>query len=106
LKILPLLRLGAESLRTRGYHDDETVTPEMMLDYDEGQLICSSARVVTDQGVWVCPILLDSPEARMGGTLEEAMTPYPLRHSACFTCYAYGAICSNPSSSFGATTHA
>lgn len=104
LKVLPSLKLGAEVGRTRGYQEDERVTPAMMEGFDTSQLVCSSARVVTDQGVWVCPILLDSPEAKMGDTLSEAMTDYPLRHQACYTCWNYGAICSNVSTVASPTT--
>lgn len=97
LKILPTLRLGAEIDRCRGYHDEERVTREMMDGYDTLQLICSHSRIVTDRGVFVCPILIDSPDARLGDTLAESQRPFPLRHRACFTCYQYGALCSNPS---------
>lgn len=106
LKILPLLKLGAEVDRHEGYSDAEQVTADMMTEYDQGQLLCSSARVVTNQGVWVCPILLDSPEARMGDTLAETMRDYPLRHKACYTCWRYGAICSNAAGSATMTTDA
>ncbi len=95
LKILPSLKLGAEIARTRGYHNEERITPEMMSGYDVSQLVCSSARVVTDQGIWVCPILIDSPDARLGNKLSESLVDYPLRHNACFTCWSFGAICSN-----------
>jgi len=98
LKILPLLRLGAEVQRTGGYGREARVTRAMMENYDQSQLVCSSARLVTDQGVWVCPILLDSPEARVGDTLTEAIGDYPLRHAACHTCWRFGAICSNATS--------
>jgi molybdenum cofactor biosynthesis enzyme MoaA len=97
IKILPTLRIGAETQRQRGYRDDEHVTPEMMEGYDAGQLLCSHSRIVTDRGVYVCPILIESADARLGTTLAEAACPYPLAHSACFTCYQYGALCSNAS---------
>jgi len=97
LKILPVLRLGAEIERTHGYGDAERVDEQMMRGFDASQLICEHSRIVTDRGVYVCPILIDSPDARLGDTLEEALGPYPLRHSACYTCYQHGAICSNPS---------
>ncbi len=97
VKVLPTLRIGAEVRRHRGYHAGERVTPEMMEGYDTGLLICSHGRIVTDRGVFVCPILIDSPDARLGGTLGEALGPYPLRHQACFTCYQHGALCANPS---------
>lgn len=98
LKILPTLRLGAESERQRGYRADERVTPEMMQSFDPSLLLCNRGRIVTDRGVFVCPILIEAPDARLGDTLPEALTPYPLRHHACFTCYQYGTICSNASS--------
>jgi hypothetical protein len=98
LKVLPRLRIGAEEQRTCGYEDFERVTAEMLAEYDASRLICSHSRVVTDRGVYVCPILLDAPDARLGATLEEAQRGFALRHGACYTCYLYGAICTNPSS--------
>jgi MoaA/NifB/PqqE/SkfB family radical SAM enzyme len=98
LKILPTLRLGAEVDRQRGYHDNERVTLEMMESFDQGLLICNHSRIVTDRGICVCPILIEAPDARMGSTLQESLSPYSLRHHACFTCYQYGTICANASS--------
>ena len=98
LKVLPRLQIGAEEQRTAGYGEFERVTPAMMDGYDADQLICSHSRVVTDRGIYVCPILLDAPDARMGETLEQAAAAYPLKHGACYTCYQFGAICTNPSS--------
>jgi MoaA/NifB/PqqE/SkfB family radical SAM enzyme len=98
LKVLPTLRLGAEVARQRGYHDEERVTPEMLDEFDLNQLICNHSRIVTDRGVYVCPILIEAPDARLGETLQESATAYPLRHQACYTCYQYGTLCANPSS--------
>jgi AdoMet-dependent heme synthase len=98
LKILPTLRLGAEVQRQRGYRDDERVTPEMLDGFDQGLLICNHSRIVTDRGVFVCPILIEAADARLGDTLPESLAAYPLRHHACYTCYQYGTICSNASS--------
>lgn len=97
LKVLPRLKLGAETQRTAGYTADERVTAAMLADFDVGKLICSHSRVVTDRGVCVCPILLDAPEARLGATLAEAARPFAVTHGACYTCYQYGSICTNPS---------
>ncbi len=97
LKILPSIKLGAEARRTRGYSDCERVTHEMMCGFDLSKLICSHARLLTDRGVWVCPILPDAPEARMSDSVSNALGGYPLRHQACFTCWKHGAICLNSS---------
>jgi AdoMet-dependent heme synthase len=96
LKVLPTLRIGAEAERQRGYRDEERVTPEMMEGFDTGKLVCEHSRIVSDRGVHVCPILVEAPDALLGGTLAESLRDYALRHQACFTCYLYGNICSNP----------
>ncbi len=97
LKILPTLRLGAEVNRSHGYRDSERVHADMMQDYDVSQLVCEHSRIVTDRGVHVCPILIESPDSWLGKTLDEASKPFRIGHGACFTCYQYGAICANPS---------
>ena len=99
LKILPRLKIGAEADRTEGYGQFDRVTHELLEEFDLGQLICNHSRVVTDRGIAVCPILLDSPDAIMGETLDDADRDFPLAHGACFTCYQYGAICTNAASS-------
>jgi AdoMet-dependent heme synthase len=96
VKLLPTLRLGAEVERHRGYRADERVTVEMMNGFDAGQLLCSHARIVTDRGVAVCPILIEAPDAHLGPALRDALGPVALRHHACYTCYQYGSICANP----------
>jgi hypothetical protein len=98
IKILPTLRIGAEADRGRAYLADERVTPEMLDGFDPNLLICHHSRMVTDRGVFVCPILIEAPDARLGRTLEESLGPYPLRHHACYTCYQYGTICANATS--------
>ena len=98
LKILPPLQLGAEAERTHGYRDSERVTRPMMKGFDSSQLVCEHSRMVTDRGVYVCPILIESADARLGETLAESTVPFAISHGACYTCYQYGAICSNASS--------
>jgi hypothetical protein len=50
---------------------------------------------VTSRGVFVCPLLVDEPAARMGRTLGEGLGPFRLAHGACFTCYVTGMTCGN-----------
>jgi AdoMet-dependent heme synthase len=100
LKILPPLRIGAEAERSHGYDPEERVTHEMLHGFDLDQLLCSRARLVSAQGVHACPILLESPAARLGDSLEEAVrAPALLAEQACYTCYVSGAICSNMTAS-------
>jgi AdoMet-dependent heme synthase len=98
IKILPSIKIGKEAVRTKGYGEYEYVTNEMLVDFEISSLICSNSRIATSKGVYVCPILIDSTDANLGESLEESMKPYELKHQACYTCYLYGAICSNFSS--------
>lgn len=95
LKILPRLKIGAEVDRTEGYQETERVNAQMMEGFDRDQLLCHHSRVVTNRGVCVCPILLESPDAKLGDTLQESLRPFRLKHGACYTCYQYGSICTN-----------
>ena len=101
LKILPTLHLGAEVERTHGYSESERVTESMMVDYDVSQMICEHSRMVTDRGVYVCPLLIETDDACLGAELSESLGPYVIKHGACYTCFQYGSICSNPSSGTG-----
>ena len=93
LKILPLLRLGAEQTRGRGYAEGETLAGVALTDADVDDLQCSSSRMITARGAYVCPILIDFEDARMGATLDETLHPFTLKHRACFTCHEYGLSC-------------
>ncbi len=106
LKVLPVFKIGAEATRAGGYEswqrlrDGELplVAPDAIAALAPeaagwDHLQCSSCRMVTDQGVWVCPILVNEPAARMGETLADALGNYPLRHAACWTCHVHGVSC-------------
>lgn len=91
LKVLPLFRIGAEASRTRAYADWERI--ETLSDADAGVLQCSTCRMVTSKGVYVCPILIDADDARMGNSIAETLRPFPLAHGACHTCWVTGMSC-------------
>jgi molybdenum cofactor biosynthesis enzyme MoaA len=93
LKVMPLLRLGAETARTRGYEPWETLAGRTLTREEAEALQCSSSRMVTARGVYVCPILIDSPGARLAASLAGAMRPFTLSHRACYTCHVEGLSC-------------
>ncbi len=93
LKILSLFRIGAEEQRLRAYESWESLRGRELTAEESEKLQCSSCRMVTSKGVYVCPILIDEPRARMGDTLSETMRPFELAFSACFTCHEYGVTC-------------
>ena len=95
LKLLPLFRLGRERNRTRPYEAAESLAGVPASAIEPGRLQCGSCRAVTSRGVYVCPLLVDEPDGRMGETLVSALGPYELRHGACLTCYVTGMTCGN-----------
>jgi sulfatase maturation enzyme AslB (radical SAM superfamily) len=98
IKVLPSLPLGRELKRNTGTLRDELLSEEMLEGFDRDLLMCSNSRLVTDRGVWVCPLLIEMPDARLGPTLAQSRTSYRLAHNACVACYRYGTICGNVSS--------
>lgn len=90
VKFLPLLRIGREPRRSRGYSDDEQVRGPLLA---PDSLQCASSRLATEQHVLTCPILLDAEEARLGTSLAEAARPIRLRWAACHTCVVEGLSC-------------
>jgi molybdenum cofactor biosynthesis enzyme MoaA len=94
LKVLPVFQLGAEVERTGGaYASWQRLRASDAVDEGWQHLQCSGCRMVTDQGVWVCPILVNEPSARMGATLADSLGPFSLRHAACWTCHVDGVSC-------------
>jgi MoaA/NifB/PqqE/SkfB family radical SAM enzyme len=92
LKILPVFSIGAEAERSGAYRSWQRLRHD---DADDGwdHLQCSTCRMVTDQGVWVCPILVNEPSGRMGERLADTLDSFPLEHPACWTCHVHGVTC-------------
>lgn len=93
LKVLSLFRIGAEERRLRAYESWESLRGRQLTAEAAEKLQCSSCRMVTSRGVYVCPILIDEPGARMGATLGETLRPFELRYASCFTCHESGVTC-------------
>ena len=93
LKVLPVFRIGAEADRAGGYADWQRLDEDPREQQDWEHLQCSSCRVVTEQGVWVCPILVNEPGGRMGESLSDTLQGFSLGYPACWTCHVHGASC-------------
>jgi molybdenum cofactor biosynthesis enzyme MoaA len=93
LKVMPLLRIGAEEKRCRAYASWETLADRQLGAADVEALQCSSSRMITARGVYVCPILIDHHGARLSDTIGGAMRPFSLSYSACYTCHVQGLTC-------------
>ena len=93
LKVLPVFRIGAEAERTGAYESWQRLREGEVAEEGWDHLQCSACRMVTDQGVWVCPILVNEPSAKMGETLADSLGAFPLEHPACWTCHVFGVSC-------------
>ncbi|MEA2488429.1 MAG: hypothetical protein QOH21_221 [Acidobacteriota bacterium] len=93
LKVLALFRIGAEETRTHAYEAWERLTTDSLSDDDAATLQCASGRMITSKGVYVCPILIEEPAAKMGETLAETLRPFGLKYGACHTCWVDGVTC-------------
>ena len=93
LKILPVFRIGAEAERGGAYESWQRLREGDAPVDGWDHLQCSACRMATGQGVWVCPILVNEPSAKMGETLADTLGSFPLGHAACWTCHVYGVSC-------------
>ena len=93
LKVLPVFHLGAEAERGGAYESWQRLAAGDAPEGGWDHLQCSSCRMVTGHGVWVCPILVNEPAGKMGEALADTLDAYPLGHPACWTCHVYGVSC-------------
>lgn len=93
LKILPVFQIGAEAHRGGTYESWQRLREGDVPLGSWDHLQCSACRMATDQGIWVCPILVNEPSAKMGESLADSLGTFPLDHPACWTCHVYGVSC-------------
>jgi AdoMet-dependent heme synthase len=93
LKVLPVFHMGAEAERGGAYESWQRLRGGEVADDAFDHLQCSSCRMVTAQGVWVCPILVNEPAGRMGERLADTLCRFDLDHPACWTCHVHGFSC-------------
>lgn len=94
LKFLAPFKIGREERRGGGYEEWERLVEGDIEPEEKEALQCSSCRMVTSEGVFPCPILIEYDDARMGDKLEDGLEDIELRHQACYTCYVEGVTCS------------
>lgn len=93
LKFLTPFLIGREEMRTHGYREDELLHDGDLQPGEAQKLQCSSCRMVTDDGVYPCPLLINIPGAKMGKTLKDGLRSIQLAWQPCSTCHVYGVTC-------------
>ena len=95
LKILSPILIGREEKRHRGYVESELFSETSFDNFNYENLQCSKCRMVTENGVWVCPILVNESGGKMGDSLDETFKSHPMKYTACWTCRNDGLTCEN-----------
>ena len=95
VKKLPLILLGRCAELIRPYYENERITDKCFDNYSMDNLQCSTSRMITSKGVFVCPLLINDSNAWMGWTLKEAFRPYTMESPVCYTCRMSGLTCKN-----------
>jgi AdoMet-dependent heme synthase len=93
LKFLSPFKIGREEHRAGGYRPYERLVEGDLLEDEHETLQCSSCRMVTAEGVFPCPILVEVESAKMGDRLSDGIQPIRLDHPACYTCHVEGVSC-------------
>ena len=93
LKFLSPFLIGREAERTRNYTEDEVLHEGDLQPGEEQKLQCNSCRMVTDDGVYPCPLLINIPSAKMGETLQDGLQAIKLAWQPCYTCHIFGVTC-------------
>ena len=64
MKFLTPFKIGNEAERTSGYEKYEYVYEGNLIEGEEN-VECSNSGMVTDDGIYPCPILINHPDANM-----------------------------------------
>lgn len=87
IKIIPAIKSGEFSKNYQAYGENDLVTGEMMQNKDTSLFDCASTRVVTEDGIYSCPMLVNDPRGKLGKTLFDSSKKVFLETSVCYTCH-------------------
>jgi MoaA/NifB/PqqE/SkfB family radical SAM enzyme len=91
VKLIPPFKIGREAKRAPG--KPEMMTGDMLTEDSPWVLQCGTSRMMTAEGLYVCPILIDFKGARLGDRVADSFKETPLFHPACMTCHTEGFSC-------------
>lgn len=90
LKIIPPVRTGEFAKNFSAYRENDFVTNESFDGCNPDYFDCSNTRVITDNGVFACPALVNDPRGRVGETIEDSSQKFFLELNPCYTCQSAG----------------
>ncbi len=86
IKIIPPIKAGEYEKNYSSYEEDDIVTSKGLKDCDKALFDCSNSRIVTDNGIYACPALLNDPRGKVGKNLSEYSKKFYLEPNICYTC--------------------
>ncbi len=86
IKVIPPIKLGEYAKNFEIYNDNEIVSSEDLAMCDMKKFDCYNSRVITAQGVYVCPLLINDPRGKIGNNLKDFSKEFYLELGSCYTC--------------------
>ncbi len=86
IKILPMLKMGNYAKYYNISEIHKHVTFEDIKNFDMEILDCKNSRVVTINGIYSCPALVNDPRGKLGETLQDSSCNVYLETQTCFDC--------------------
>jgi len=88
LKITPPVKTGEFAKNFSVYNENDLVTVESLKKNNCSlkNFDCYNTRVITDDGVYACPALVNDPRGKTGETLADSANKFFLELNACFSC--------------------
>ena len=86
LKIIPAIKTGEYAKNFTSYSENELVTNESFRQSNPERFDCVNSRVITENGVYVCPTLVNDPRGKIGETLTDSAQKFFLELSTCYSC--------------------
>ncbi len=86
IKILPLLKMGNYSKYYNISEAQRHVGFEDIKNFDMEILDCKNSRVMTVNGIYSCPALVNDPRGRLGEDLNDSTNKVYLETQTCFDC--------------------
>ena len=88
IKIIPLLKMGSYAKYYNISDVKQIVSNEDIKDIDLNILDCKNSRVLTVNGIFSCPALINDPRGKMGESLSDSAKKVYLESETCADCIA------------------
>ncbi len=86
LKVVPLLKIGNYAKYYNITDNSQSVSFEDLDNFDINNLDCKTSRVITNDGVYSCPALVNDPRGRLGESISDASDSVYLETQTCYEC--------------------